>query len=53
MRVINIFLDPAIFGITILFLAVLWMPKDQKDKIRPLLSFALVLNLFCGVPPGF
>jgi hypothetical protein len=49
MRVINILLDPAIFGITVLFLAVLWMLKDQKDKTRPLLVFALVLNLFYGV----
>jgi hypothetical protein len=49
MRVINILLDPAIFGITVLFLAVLWMLKDQKDKTRPLLVFALVLNLFYSV----
>ncbi len=49
MRVINILLDPAIFGLTVLFLAVLWMLKDQKDKTRPLLVFALVLNLFYGV----
>jgi len=49
MRAINLLFDPAIFGITTLFLAVLWMLKDQKDKTRPLLVFALILNLFYGV----
>jgi hypothetical protein len=49
MRVIQLLFDPAIFGILVLFLAVLWMLKDQKDKTRPLLVFALILNLFYGV----
>src|SRR5580704_16373587 len=49
MRAIHMLFDPAILGITVLFLAVLWMLKDQKDKTRPLLVFALVLNLFYGV----
>jgi hypothetical protein len=49
MRAIHMLFDPAIMGIAVLFLAVLWMLKDQKDKTRPLLVFALVLNLFYGV----
>lgn len=35
-------------GIIALFLALIWMLRDDKDKTRPLLVFALVLNLFYG-----
>jgi hypothetical protein len=31
-----------------LFLSVLWMLKDERDKTRPMLVFALTLNLFFG-----
>jgi PAP2 superfamily len=31
-----------------LFLSVIWMLRDEKDKTRPLLVFALILNLFFG-----
>src|SRR5208283_4706675 len=49
MHVINVILNPAMIGILALFLAVLWMLRDQKDKTRAELVFALVLNLFYGV----
>ena len=35
-------------GIIALFLALIWMLRDEKDKTRPLLVFALVLNFFYG-----
>lgn len=35
-------------GMIALFLAVIWMLRDEKDKARPLLVFALMLNLFYG-----
>jgi hypothetical protein len=48
MRLLAILLNPAIIGILALFLSVIWMLRDQKDKTRPLLVFALTLNLFFG-----
>jgi len=48
MRVLDFLINGPIFGVIILFLAVLWMLRDQKDKTRPILVFALVLNLFYG-----
>ena len=48
MRLIALLLNPAIFGALALFLSLIWMLLDQKDKTRPLLVFALVLNLFFG-----
>ena len=47
-RLLLLLLNPAIIGIFALFLSVLWMLKDQRDKARPLLVFALTLNLFFG-----
>jgi hypothetical protein len=35
-------------GVIALFLSVIWMLRDEKDKTRPLLVFALTLNLFFG-----
>jgi hypothetical protein len=49
MRIIDILLNPAFFAIVALFLAVIWMLRDQKDRTRAELVFALVLNLFYGV----
>jgi hypothetical protein len=37
-----------LIGIVALFLALIWMLRDEKDKARPILVFALVLNLFYG-----
>jgi hypothetical protein len=48
MRLIAILLNPALTGTLALFLAAVWMVRDPRDKTRPLLVFALVLNLFYG-----
>jgi hypothetical protein len=48
LRILSFLLEPAIFGALALFLSLIWMLLDQKDKTRPLLVFALVLNLFFG-----
>ena len=49
MRLLNILLSPGVLGIIALFLSVIWMLRNTKDKNRPLLVFALVINLFYGV----
>jgi hypothetical protein len=49
MRVIDILLHPATMAMTALFLSVIWMLRDEKDKTRAELVFALILNLFYGV----
>lgn len=48
MRLLSILLNSGIIGLLALFLSVLWMLKDQKDTTRPLLVFALTLNLVFG-----
>jgi hypothetical protein len=48
MRLISFLLSPSIFGIEALFLSVLWMLRNERDKTRPMLVFALTLNLFFG-----
>ena len=48
MRLIHLLTNPALIGILALFLAAIWMVRDPKDRTRPLLVFALVLNLFYG-----
>ncbi|MGO9324094.1 MAG: phosphatase PAP2 family protein [Terracidiphilus sp.] len=48
MRLLNILLSPPVLGVIALFLSAIWMLRDTKDKTRPLLVFALVLNLFYG-----
>jgi hypothetical protein len=49
MHIISILLNPAMIAILSVFLSVIWMLRDQKDKTRPQLVFALVINLFYGV----
>lgn len=49
MHVLHLLVTPQIFSILALFLATIWMLRDEKDKTRPWLVFALVLNLFYGV----
>lgn len=49
MHFIHMAFNPAVVGILALFLAVLWMLRKPKDKTRPLLVFALVINLFYGL----
>ena len=51
MRAINFLLSPPIMAIISLLLAVIWMLRDEKDKARIELVFALVLNLFYGILP--
>lgn len=48
MHLLSILTNPAILGTFALFLSVVWMLRDEKDKTRPMLVFALTLNLFFG-----
>jgi hypothetical protein len=48
MQLTSVLLNPAFVATLALFLSVLWMLRDPKDKTRPMLVFALVLNLFYG-----
>jgi hypothetical protein len=48
MHLLSFLLNPAIFGLIALFSSVIWMLMDEKDKTRPLLVFALTLNLIFG-----
>ena len=48
MQILSFIFNPAIISIIALFLSVLWMLNNQKDKTRPLLVFALTLNVFFG-----
>lgn len=48
MHALAILTNPAIIGTVALFLSVVWMLRDQKDRTRPLLVFALTMNLFFG-----
>jgi PAP2 superfamily len=50
---INLLFNPAMLGVLAIFLSVIWMLRDQKDRTRPLLVLALVLNLFYGVLLNF
>jgi PAP2 superfamily len=47
-QLLGLLLNPAFTGTLALFLAAIWMVRDPRDKTRPLLVFALVLNLFYG-----
>jgi hypothetical protein len=42
----QVIFNPAVIGMIVLFLAVIWMLRDQNDKTRAILVFALLLNLF-------
>jgi hypothetical protein len=48
MHLLIFLLNPAILGLIALFSSVIWMLLDEKDKTRPLLVFALTLNLIFG-----
>ncbi len=47
-NMMNILLDPAVIGMAALFLSVMWMLRDEKDRTRPLLVIVLGINLFYG-----
>jgi hypothetical protein len=49
MRVLAFLLSAPFIQVAALFLAILWMVRDQKDKVRPLLVMALIINLFYGI----
>src|SRR5437660_11446619 len=46
LHVLRLFFNPAIIGIAALFLSILWMLRNDRDRTRPLLVIALVINLF-------
>jgi len=48
MTLLAFILNPAIMAVGALFLSVVWMVRDESDKTRPLLVFALTLNVFFG-----
>lgn len=48
MQILAKFLTPAMIAILALFLSILWMLKDERDKTRPMLVLALTLNMFFG-----
>ena len=45
MRLLGLLLNPGTVAMLALFASVVWMLKDEKDKSRPFVVFALVLNL--------
>jgi hypothetical protein len=47
--VLHVLSNPALVATLALFLSAIWMVRDPKDRTRPILVFALVLNLFYGV----
>jgi hypothetical protein len=48
MRITDVLLHPAFLALTSLCLSIIWMLRDEKDKARAGLVFALILNLFYG-----
>jgi hypothetical protein len=45
---LNILFNPAVVGMTAVFLSIVWMLRDEKDRTRPFLVVALVVNLAYG-----
>lgn len=43
-----ILLNPSVLSMACLIAAVVWMLRDERDRTRPLLVIALVLNMFYG-----
>jgi hypothetical protein len=48
MKILLLLLSPGLIGLLALFLSVVWMLRDQRDRTRPILVIALVVNLFYG-----
>jgi hypothetical protein len=48
MQLLTWLVNPAVIGLGALFLAIVWMLRDETDRTRPLLVIALVVNLFYG-----
>ena len=49
MRVLAFLMSAQFIEIAALFLSILWMVRKPKDKVRPLLVIALIVNLFYGI----
>jgi hypothetical protein len=45
---LQILLNPSFIALAALFLSIVWMMRDEKDRTRPLLVLALVVNFFYG-----
>jgi hypothetical protein len=48
MRFAAYLLNPHVIGLIALFLSIVWMLRDERDKTRPGLVIALVINLVYG-----
>ncbi len=48
MQIARLIFSPAFLGIISVFAAIVWMLRDEKDKTRPLVVFAILINLFYG-----
>ena len=44
----HLIFSPGFLGIIAAFLAIVWMLRDETDKTRPLVVFAILINLFYG-----
>ena len=49
MRVLAFLMSAQFIEIAALFLSIVWMVRNPKDKVRPLLVIALIVNLFYGI----
>jgi hypothetical protein len=48
MRFLALLLNSPVIGLLALFAAIVWMMRNDKDRVRPLLVIALTLNLIFG-----
>lgn len=48
MRILALLLNSPVISLLALFAAIVWMVRNDKDKVRPLLVIALTLNLIFG-----
>ena len=48
MHIARLIFSTAFLGIISVFAAIVWMLRDEKDKTRPLVVFAILINLFYG-----
>jgi len=49
MHVLSFLMSAQFIEIAALFLSIVWMARNPKDKVRPLLVIALIVNLFYGI----
>jgi hypothetical protein len=48
MQLARLFFNPGFLGLVALIVSIVWMLRDEKDKTRPLVVFAILINLFYG-----